>query len=615
LMEGIKEPKNFPWKGSSNLHIPLIEIHIAILHSVASSTMLDMEPIWYVKPIQDGVAEDVDTDIEKFLHAKSKLVIKADEVVSDIFWNAYRDGTGIGAVDWVEEYDKQYDQKTYVAVDQFIADYPTPESAGITSEEYQEHIAAILEEGETNIIEEQTLCTYAAPKLRIVELKDLIVIPTTSPSFEYAMFVGDAFTERKDYFKRMAANDGWFDKDETQKVVDSTGLSSAPDQVTQSQDQIEGLSRSRNTPADEVYGMQGLLKYDLDNDGIEEKFLVVFHPETKALLRFERFPYWHNRCHYIPWRFKKRPKRLLGQMVYEQIGDINEEVDTQHNQRIDSRTITLVPSFMKLETADFDPTRKDQKFYPGVTFKVMNFNSVKQFDIKQTDMGQSMQEESSLFQIADQRTGASQLRSGAETARDPRAPAKKVAMLLQQSGTRIDDHMRELRYGTAELGHQILELYYQFSPNEISYPKFNPETQTYVQAQIARSKLRNRNMLLQVAHTSILDNPAQTVQRLMTIWQIAQKEPLIAGNLSRRRELLYRLFTALRERDVEKLVPKLPQLLQELQQQSQLADPNQPESVQSLMENVGGMRPRESPHNTETRKMDTSGGSTVGEGF
>lgn len=616
IMEGIKEPKIFPWVNSSNLHIPLIEIHITILHSVASSTMLEMDPIWYVKPVQDGVPEGVDTDLENFLNSKSRIEVKVDSVLSDIFWNTYRDGLGIGALDWVEEYGKQYDQMIFKTPEEFQEAFPTPEDAGVSEKEYQELMKELINEGELGVKVEETLTTYRGPKLRIVELKDLIVIPTTSPSFDYAMFVGDAFLERADYFRRMVKNDKWFDKDEVEKVIAQPGLVQAPDVVTQSQDQIEGLGRTRNTKPDEYYCMQGVLKYDLDDDGIEEKFLIVFHPETKALLRMERFPYWHNKCNYIEWRFKKRPKRLLGQSIPDQLIDINEEVDTQHNQRIDSRTITTVPSFLKLEGADFDPSRKDQRFYPGVTFKVANFNVVKQFDIKQTDLGTSLQEEQNLFLVADTRTGASQLRSGREVARDPRAPAKKVAMMLQQSTQRIDDHLRELKYGTEELGYQMLELYYQYSPETIPYPKFNQETQAYVMGQVKRAKLRARNMFLQVSRTSVMDNPTQLIQRYMTMYSLLSKEPLVGNNLLRRRELVYRLLTALRERDPEKIIPKVDQLLKEMAQQNGLNDESMPQNIRDMMAGIGGNSgKREGPRDTGLQKpVDTSGGNPAGEG-
>lgn len=574
LMEGAKEPKDFPWEDSSNLHIPLIEIHITICHSVTSSTMLDMDPIWYVKVLIEGLGDNVDPDIEKFLHWKSKTEWKIDSVVSDIYWCVYRDGTGIGDLDWVEDIEKQYDIKRYDSMEEFQADFPDALAAGIPEKEYMEYVRDLLSDNQIQIEIEEEVEKYRGPKLRIVELKDFIVIPTTAPDLEYAMLIGDAFIQRGDYFRRYAKSseeqEAWFDSKAVDRMCTrANALTTSPDQISQSQDQIEGISRNRVTPADEYWCMQGILKYDLNDDGVEEKYLFVYNHQANELLRLERYPYIHNRIKYIVWRFKKRPNRLLGQSLYEQLVDLNDEVDTQHNQRIDSRTITTVPSFMKLEGADFDPTRRDQRFFPGVTFKVANFNVLKQFEIKQTDMGQSMQEEQNLFFIADTRTGASQSRTGRENSRDPRASGKKLQQLVQQSNQRLDDHMRELRIGTAELAGQLLELCYQFCPDLIPYPKFNPDTKKFVMDQMSRKKLRNRNMVLEVARTSTQDNPSQLVQRELTKYQLLVKDPFVGGMPGPHLELLRRLLTSWRERDIEKLIPPQEQIEKMLQQQQQ----------------------------------------------
>lgn len=573
LMEGVKEPKNFPWDMSSNLHIPLIEIHITICHSVVSSTMLDMDPIWYVKALIEGLGDNVDPDIEKFLHWKSKTEWKIDDIVSDIYWCVYRDGTGIGDLDWVEEIEKQYDIERYDSVPDFQAAFPDYVAAGITEKQYKDYIKTILEEDLIQIEIEEDVEKYRGPKLRLVELKDFIVVPTTAPDLEYAMVIGDAFVQRANYFRSLSVSsegqEAWLNKDAVERMCTvPNALTASPDQISQAQDQIEGISRNRVTTADEYWCMQGILKCDLNNDGVEEKYLFMYNYKSDELLRFERYPYIHNRIKYILWRFKKRPNRLLGQSIYDQLVDINDEVDTQHNQRIDSRTITTVPSFMKLEGVDFDPTRRDQRFFPGVTFKVTNFNQLKQMEIKQTDMGQSMQEEQNLFLIADTRTGASQLRSGREVSRDPRAPAKKVQSLIQQSNQRLDDHMRELRIGTAELGAQLLELCYQFCPDLIAYPKFNPDTQKFVKEQMDRKKLRNRGMVLEVARTSTADNPSQLVQRELTKYQLLVKDPFVGGMPGPHLELLRRLLTSWRERDIDKLLPPQEQIEQMLQKQA-----------------------------------------------
>ena len=581
-IEGIKNPKSFPWEGCSNIHIPLIEIHLTILHSVASSTMLEMEPMYMAKQLLPE-GEEVDGNIELFLHWVCKIQLKLDETISDIYWTTYQDGTGIGDLDWVAEYQRRYDCKVYLSLEQFTTDYPDPKSAGCTQDEYDSYVADLMSINEDGIeIEiEETVPKYVGPKLRIVLLKDFVVIPSGSPTLDYAQFIGDVYVQRADYF-RVKARDGWIDNKELTIMLGQEGLATAPDDVTASQDRIEGIGRSRVVKADEYKIMQGILKMDLYGKGYEDQFLVKFDPKSQALLWIEKYPYWHNRCKYILWRFKKRPNRLLGQSLYDQLIDLNDEADVQHQQRIDSRTITTVPSFKKLSTSQVDFSRKDQHFYPGVTFKVTSMSEIQQFDIKQTDMGQTMQEESNLFMVADMRTGASGLRSGRESSRDPRASGKKTALLLQQSNNRIDDHMRELKYGNIELANQILDLYYQYSPESVikfSAPEYNNDTGTVakvVQREMERRKLRNNNMRIDVTRTSIMDNPEQMAQRSMVLHQILVNEPLIGQNMVRRRESLKQLLRNMRVRNIENLLPTLEQYAKEMFIQQQYGDPRSP---------------------------------------
>jgi hypothetical protein len=528
------------------------------------------------------------------------LELKLDSVLSDVYWSAYKDGTALGDLDWVEEYDTQYDILRFNDPEKFVESFPTPASAGLSLKAYNTYLQQILEEGEIQIKVEEYISVYRGPKLRQVELKDFVMVPTTSPTMDYAMFIGDMYLSRGDYFRRMVKQK-WFDKEETKIMLAEIGLDNAPDEGANAQDRIEGISRTRLTKPDEYWCLQGILKINLSVDDMEpeKKYLVHFHPKSKALMRFEIYPYLHNRLKYIPWRFKKRGKRFLGQSIYDQLGDINEEVDTQHNQRIDSRTISTVPCFIKVDNFEFDPTRRTQRFYPGVTFKVSNFNQFKQLEIKQTDLGQSLQEEQNLLYIAEVRTGASGLRSGREGTKDPRASGKKIQLQLQQSDIRVDDHMRELRIGTAEVGLQILELYYQYAPEIITYFKQDQDTQKFVRMQIARQKLRGRDLYLEVARTSVNDNPDQLFQRQLTLYQLLSNEPMIGANMLRRRELIVRVLTAMRERNIYKLMPTVEQLLKELQQQEQLTSELSPSTHQALGLKLAGI---------EGKKQKAAGG-------
>lgn len=590
LTSGVKTPINFPWRNASNIHVPLIEMHMEILHSSIEATMLDVDPLFTVRTQIPTLTPDesIDPNIENFLTYKVKNELGLDRKISEAIRNSLRDPLAIGVMDWTEEMARRFDVKSYSNLESFQADYPSPQEAGVSLDAYQSIVQALLDGEPVNLRVQEEYAKYRGPQLRIAELKDMVIYPATSRSFEYAQFVGDYVTERAAYFQKGIKYE-WFDKDETEAMLKHKSWAQA-DSVTQSQDRIEGLSRS--LMANEPKVVQGCLKLDLDNDGEEEMYMVVYCPETDNLLRGEMYPYWHNRLNYIPFRVKRKTNRLLGECVYDWVFDINEEVDTQHNQRINSRTITSVPSFKKKTTAAFDPSREDQKFYPGVTFKVSTMDEVQQFEIKQTDISTSMQEESWLFQIAEYRTGASLLQGGNVQARDPRAPFKKVAALLSKSAQRIDPYIKELKTSVVEIAQQMLELYYQFSPSTILFPHYDPTTSKWMAAEIMRSKLRSRNMTIDIARTTADDNPDAIAQRRLVEYNILSQNPIINQNLARFYALTRELVLSLRKKHANDLVPPMEQFFEEIQKQQDMINSAPPDTQMMLrgMLDRGGQR-------------------------
>ena len=549
-MEGIKTSKDFPWKNSSNLHIPIPEIHISGVHSIIVETIVNNDFIWKCRMTipEDPQASSVNRDIEEFLDHKSRGELGIDEKLDEYLYNACRDPLAICVMDWVEEYETRFDIAVFEDVDSFQTRFPDPVSAGVTPERYRKYIDKILSKPPLRIKVKEYAVKFRGPYARIVELKDFVIVPVTSPSVRYSVFYGDTFTERDNYF-RVRANMDWFDKSEVEKMLEKPGSQTARDLVSQQQDRIEGLGRSRQTPVDERHCVQGNLSCDLNNDGEEELYAIVFHKESKAILRFEEYPYWHNRPNYIPTGLRKRTNRLLRRCISDMLFDISEEIDTQHNQRIDARTITLVPSFMKKSTSLVKFDRNDQMFYPGVVFTVQSMDEVQQMKITQTDMGQSLQEEANLMQVAELTTKWTALRGGQTTAKDPRAPAKKVQALIGQSNQGIDAYLKSIEPAIDEIGSQILELYYQFSPDHVSYPRFDPETRQWIQKDIERQFLRSRARSIKVSHSSVLDNPDVTAQRALVKYQVWSRNPLI-----NQLELTKRTMLDMREKDIETLI-------------------------------------------------------------
>lgn len=571
-LEGISSPRTDPWPGACSLMVPLIEIHIVGLHSLITATMLDNDPIWFVKEMVPPTAsggEEVDPNVEWFLNFKSKVELSLDQGLSEAYYNALATPLAVGVMDWVEEKAKEFRVDVYDKMEEFEADFPSPEEAGCSPAKYTEYLTDLSQGKQVQVKIEEERVRYRGPRLRIVELKDLVRVPVDAPSLDYTVLHGDMFRQRANYFHK-GANRDWLDKDEVQKMLDAGGETTAMDKVSQQQNRNEGLSSTPIRKPDEFYCLRGNLCIDLDGDDEEEMYHVLFHPKSKALLRIEPYPYWHNRVNYVPFKIRNRSNRLLGRCVTDMLWDINEEADTQHHLRIDSRAITTVPSFKrKLTETTVDFARKDQRFFPGVVFALQSMDGFQQLEIKQTDMGQSQQEEQTLFQLAVWLVGNDPgLRSGTPQVKDPRASGKKTQQQLQQSNVRVDDYIRQLMGPTNEIGVQCLELYFQFAPQSvIPYAQYNQQTGQWMAKEIERVKLRNKAMHVKVARTSVMDNPDAVMQRALVNYQLWSQEPLIGGNMTRRHELVKRTLFAEREKDITKLLPPLEQIIQEMQQQ------------------------------------------------
>lgn len=569
-MEGIKTPKDFPWKNSSNLHIGLTEIHISGVHSILVETILNNDFIYKCKVTlpEDPQASFVNRDIEEFLDYKCRGDLEIDKRINEYLFNACKDPLALIAMDWVEEFETRFDIGVFEDVDTFQKRFPDPETAGVSPERYKKLISKIQTAPPLRIKVKEYAVKFRGPSARIVELKDFVIVPVTSPSIKYSLLYGDMFTQRDDFF-RVRANMDWFDPKEVKTMLAQPGSSSSRDLVSQQQDRIEGIGRTRLTPVDERHCFQGNVRIRLSDDAEkkyaeEETYSIVFHKDTKAILRFEEYPYWHNRPNYIPTGLKKRSNRLLYRCINDMLFDINEEIDTQHNQRIDARTITLVPSFMKKSTSLVNLARSDQFFYPGVCFTVQSMDEFKQMEIRQTDMGQSLQEESNLMQVAELLTGWTAARGGQANPKDPRASGKKTQALIGQSNQRIDAYLKTMKPALDEIGSQTLELFYQFSPDHVSYPKFDSDTRKWIERDIQRKMLRSRARSIEVSHASVMDNPDITAQRALVKYQVWSKNQLV-----NQEELTRRTMLDMREKNIETLMLSKEDAMKQSQEQGQ----------------------------------------------
>lgn len=604
-MEGISEAKDYPWPNSSNLNIPYTEIQILIASDIVGSTIIDNDPVYFIREMlparKDHPEEKVDPKLESWWNWVFKKQLNLVDESRMVIFLSFRDPLAVMVIDWVVETEKQVSVQVFETVEDLQRRFADGPTAGVSQDAYDKwmgQLGIMHEPIELEITED--VVVYRGPKARVVELKDLVRWPVACPSLKYTQFHGDQFRERRPFFKTRVRLDQFY-KTETEEMLKGNAKNSPIDDIAQQLDTIEGISSNRKTP-DEYDCIRGNLRIDLKDTGEEKLYYVVYNPEHDRLLRMERFPYWHNRINYIPYRIRRKPNRLLGRCFMDMLYDLNEEINTQHNQRIDSRTITTVPTF-KVNANESDliarMERKDGYFYPGQKWVMQNINTGMEMLETKVDFMGTLQEEQNLFQIGDMLTGtaSSGARSGMAEKKDPRASGKKQQAQIGQSNQRIDGYIRELAPSMSEVAYQGIDLYYQFAPSKVlEYQSYDETTQAWVTNEIDRVKLRNRNMTIEVSRTSVLDSPDAILQRAFTDYQVWKDEPLIGQNLQRRWFLVRDTLFAERKRNPAQLLPPLKQVLEEMKQQDALAQGSP--SHQNLLESAqnAGHKDRAKPN-------------------
>jgi hypothetical protein len=569
LVEGVVPETSFPWDGASNVHAPITEMYMEIFESVEKRSILGADLIWYAET-DDEDLKDVTADVEDALNFKARNDWNICRSIEQVFPTTNRDGLGLLEITWCEEYEKTHDIVLITSPDEFIQEFPDPESAGVTDEEYkrwaQQSLAATDEEPmEIPITFEKEV--YRGCKGEVVELINFVTIPATAPSIrhESCRGYGKRFTMRKETL-RQKAKDGVLYKDAVERLIKSQQNDSGATDYLRAQDEIEGLERT-NKDAFELFSLtiKGKLDGENDEEG-ERKFMVLYSLKKNELIQCMEYPYRVD--HYAEFRIDSRTNRLIGRSIPRKVRDLNDEIDTQHNQRINIRTISSVPSFKAQKTKKdvFDPEAEENKWRPGVVFWLDDFDTFEQFKVQPTDMGESLSEENNDLKILDMYLGsAAALLSGGTAPGDPSAPGNKTAIMIQQSNLRMDDPLSELREGVNQVGDICLSHTYQFDRPLIDFQKerdtingVDRETRTI------HKKYLRRGIRMKMKGVTVVNNPDSEMQKMFQLYQQLMTEPTFQQNTEGRVQLLRDALRAGRVPGRQRYLPTPEELQQQM---------------------------------------------------
>jgi len=124
--------------------------------------------------------------------------------------------------------------------------------------------------------------------------------------------------------------------------------------------------------------------YDIDNDGVDERCLLIYNAETMIPVRFMEYPYEHGEWPYIAFFNEITDGRLLSSRgLGEILNDIDNVITQNHRNKLNSMQIANMPTFKYRLGSNFNPGQ--MKWIPGQFVPVMGMNDFEQIDVRAND--------------------------------------------------------------------------------------------------------------------------------------------------------------------------------------------------------------------------------------
>ena len=498
--------------GQANVHVPIAQEVVDTALAVVEQGLFTARPWLQLQPRE---AKDVDGAKRKeaFLDYALSVRMQAKDRLDPMLWEAAALGTGVGYLPWLRETDRIRDEETYdglsqADMDRFVTRYPDAES------DFPEIVKKLRAGKEVTLTVEYDEARQDDPELTYVSIRDWIVRPGAKwHQLHRERFVGHRFPLRYANLEELT-DDGYYD-DRLQRLAFRW--------------EEDGTFKDDPAFRDKRYDITtGILRWKRPNDTRERRYLVDYERESRTVLRVLHYPYWHNRINYIPWYFQRSRRSIYGISLIQKVEHSQFEVNAAHSLVLDAVAFGAIPMFKarKGTEGNFNPMRDGM--YAGKTWYFDNPESdANAFQTGVTGaVNVLLNLEDRASRHAELASGSTQSASGLESSNDPNAPGNKTIALIQQAYVRIGKYLATLGWSLSELGFQVCDLYYQFSPKGLQYRVMGGEGMPVFE-RITRQELRLRADFFPHGSTSAL-NPDREKQEVFEFGGLLLKAPDLA---------------------------------------------------------------------------------------
>lgn len=423
------------FEGAHNVHIPATFASIKAMHSRLFQAVMGIKPAFSLKPrtkVPETFKEDKEELLNWVIESYANRGDGWEQVVDQDIWMFVGDGTSITKQYWLK------DVRKFTDVEEELR-----RPIQLDAEGYP-----IMDEKE--IEKEEVL--FDCPIIENVKLEDLYIIGRKATDTDDADMVCHSQQYTKSDLIKMAKL-GFFFEDQVQEVIkiEPNINNPSPNRLNTAAKQLDdfttGLNKLGSQAGAKMYNIyETYLRYDIDNDGIDEEIVAWVEDTSKRILRItylERVGPGSKR----PFVVKKFIPQTgpygkgLGEILY----GLNNELDYIHNQRLDYGTLQNLPFFFYRAASGLNPI--SLKLGPGMGVPVDDPSGDVNFPRLNGGTAYGFQEEAQVTRYSENASGITQFSLGNMQSQGATRTATGTAALVNELNANIDIHIKRYQRG------------------------------------------------------------------------------------------------------------------------------------------------------------------------
>jgi hypothetical protein len=432
----------FPFSGAATIIIPLQAITIEATHSRTMTTLFALDQFTTVRAKHASYAKDT-RPLERLFDHVLLDDIKIYNPLNDCILELEKFGTGIARVGH-----KKVVKTAIREVQQ--------EDGSVKDEEFE-------------------VVTKNGPEVQAIPCSRFLM-PFFYQTIEDSPWVGEEMSAAPHEIKAMEES-GMFKEGTYEKIYGHT--EQTPDKFKENQEDLE-KKKPVPTSLQPIKWSRLWLSFDVARskdiireygdagytvpDGKDREIVVDYHMESQTLMSIRYNWHYDLRRPYYKGVYFPVEHRWDGIGICKQLRQFQQEVTTQHRQRLDNATLANVRMIKVNKFSGYGP---NEPIFPGKMWFLDKMDDVETFQLGEIYPSAYSNEHQTL-QYAQQRSGVNELNLGMPQVGTPGTATAELSR-VQESNKKYDFVYGNIRRFAGEIVIDVAAQLQQFGPKQLSY--------------------------------------------------------------------------------------------------------------------------------------------------